>query len=430
MRMHKLAAAVLIGAVALPLSAQAPTAAETDPVKLGLMQGSPVPPERQVRADDGSSTTFPKTRWAFSNLQALVPTQIIPRTGPVSTLPVALRTDLDAVALTTLDGKATSWGEAFDLNFTDGIIVLHKGRIVYERYAGALGPDGRHIAFSATKSFVGTLAELLIHEGKLDPDQPASHYVPELATSGFGNATVRQIMDMRTALAFSEDYAATGLSDVARMAIAGGMAPVPAGYKGPDGNFAFAATLKADGPHGGPFIYRTPNTTALQWIVERVGGAPFNVQVATRIWKPMGMEQEAALIVDRVGTGFGGGGMNAALRDYARFGEMIRQGGRWNGKQILPPVVVKKILTPGDPAAFNATGYPGLQGASYSSQWWHRAGGQTYATGIHGQGIYIDPKAEMVIARFASHPVATNRIINITTLPAYDALAAHLSKGR
>lgn len=428
--MLKLAAALLIGTIALPVAAQTPTAAETDPVKLGLMQGSPVPPEKQVRADDGSSTSFPKTRWAFSNLQALVPTQVIARNGPVSPLPVALRTDLDAVPLTTLDGKATTWGEAFDLNFTDGIIVLHKGRIVYERYAGALGPDGRHIAFSVTKSFVGTLAELLIHEGKLDPGQPAATYVPELAQSGFGTATVRQIMDMQTAIDFSEDYAAEGLSDVARMAIAGNMAPRPKDFTGPDGNFAFVATLKSSGPHGGPFVYRTPNTTALQWIVERVGGAPLNAQVAERLWKPMGMEQEATLVVDRLGTGFGGGGMNASLRDYARFGEMIRQGGRWNGKQILPVAVVKSILTPGDPKAFDAAKYPGLEGGSYRSQWWHRAGGQTYAVGIHGQVIYVDPKAEMVIARFASHPVATNRVINVTTLPAYDAIAAHLSKGR
>jgi CubicO group peptidase (beta-lactamase class C family) len=428
--MHKLAAALLLGAAAVPLAAQAPTAAETDPLKLGLMQGSPVPADRQVRADDGSASKFPNTRWAFSNLQALMPTQVVPRSGPVSPLAVMLRTDLDSVPVTTLDGKPTTWGEAFDLNFTDGIIVLHKGRIVYERYAGALGPDGRHIAFSVTKSFVGLLAELLIHEGKLDPDQPAARYVPELGQSGFGPATVRQILDMRTAIDFSEDYAAPGLSDVARMSIAGGMAPRPQGFTGPDGSFAFVATLKANGPHGGPFVYRTPNTTALQWIVERAGGAPFARQLADRIWKPMGMEQEATLVVDRLGTGFGGGGLNASLRDFARFGEMVRQGGRWNGKQILPPAVAKALLTPGDPAAFPGADYPGLKGGSYRSQWWHRAGGQSYAVGIHGQAIYIDPKAELVIARFASHPVATNRVINVTTLPAYDAIAAHLAGRR
>ena len=414
---------------AAPAIAQSPpTAAQTDPAAAGLMQGSPVPAERQIRWDDGSMWAFPKTRWAFSNQQALVPTAPIAREGAVSPLPRALRTDLDAVAFTTLAGKPMTWGEAFDANYTDGIVVLHRGRIVYERYAGAFGPHGRHIAMSVTKSFVGTLAELLIHEGRLDEGRTVASYVPELAASGFGNATLRQLLDMRTAIAFSEDYAGQGLSDVNRMAFATGMAPSPPGFTGPTGNFAFAAGLGANGQHGGDFVYRTPNTMALQWVVERVGGAPLAAQMSERFWKPMGMEQEATLNVDRIGTAFGGGGLNAALRDMARFGEMIRKGGRWNGRQILPPAVVGAILSPGDAAAFANTKYPGIEGGSYSSQWWHRAGGQTMAVGVHGQGIYIDPKAELVIARFASHPIATNRAINPVTIPAYDAVAAKLSR--
>ncbi|WP_199555915.1 serine hydrolase domain-containing protein [Sandaracinobacteroides hominis] len=401
----------------------------SDPVKAGLMQGSPVPADKQVRWDNGSMWAFPNTRWAFSNQQALVPTATIHRAGVPSALPRAEK-PLDTVAFTTFEGKPMTWGQAFDTNYTDGIIVLHKGRVVYERYAGALRPEGRHIAMSVTKSFVGTLAELLIHEGKLDDSRTVASYVPELAQSGFGSATLRQLLDMRTAIAFNEDYAGGGLSDVNRMAFAVGMAPNPPGFSGPDGNFAFAASLGANGRHGGNFVYRTPNTMALQWVVERVGGAPLAMQISSRFWQPMGMEQDATLNIDRIGTAFGGGGMNVALRDMARFGEMIRLGGRWNGRQILPAAVAKAILTPGDAAAFAATKYPGLDGGSYRSQWWHRAGGQTMAVGVHGQGIYIDPKHDLVIARFASHPVASNRAINATTLPAYDAVAQHLTTSR
>jgi CubicO group peptidase (beta-lactamase class C family) len=419
-------AALLVAAPALAQSP--PGAAQSDPAAAGLMRGSPVPPERQVRWDDGSMWVFPKTRWAFSNQQALVPTAAIAREGAVSPLPRALRRDLDSVAFTTLDGKPMTWGEAFDANYTDGILVLHRGRIVYERYASALDANGRHIAMSVTKSFVGTLAELLIHEGRLEDGRTVASYVPELAASGFGNATLRQLLDMRTAIAFSEDYAGQGLSDVNRMAFATGMAPSPPGFNGPTGSFAFAASLAASGAHGGDFVYRTPNTMALQWVVERVGGAPLATQIADRFWKPMGMAQEATLNVDRIGTAFGGGGLNANLADLARFGEMIRRGGRWNGRQILPPAVVRAILSPGDAAAFAGTRYPGLDGGSYSSQWWHRAGGQVMAVGVHGQGIYIDPKAELVIVRFASHPVATNRAINPVTIPAYDAITARLAR--
>ena len=423
----RLCAALLLAA---PAIAQAPaqTAAQSDPVKAGLMQGSPVPADKQVRWDNGSMWAFPNTRWAFSNQQALVPTAIIHRGTMTAGFPRALRADLDSVAFTTADGRTLTWADAFDANYTDGIIVLHKGRVVYERYGGAFSAEGRHIAMSVTKSFVGTLAELLIHEGKLDESRTVASYVPELAKSGFGNATLRQLLDMRTAIAFNEDYAGAGLSDVNRMAFAVGMAPSPAGYTGPDGNLAFAASLASSGAHGGDFVYRTPNTMALQWVVERVGGAPLATQMSDRFWKPMGMEQEASLNVDRLGGAFGGGGLNAGLRDMARFGEMVRNGGRWNGQQILPPAVVKSILTPGDAAAFAAARYPGLEGGSYRSQWWHRASGQTMAVGVHGQGIYIDPKAEMVIARFASHPIASNRAINPTTLPAYDAIAAALTR--
>ena len=427
----RLAAAL---ALAVPAAAQAPVAAtqltapQSDPAALGLMLGSPPAREAQVRWDDGSMFAFPKTRWAFSNIQALLPTGTIQRSGMLAGLPRAANSKLEAVRFTSLDGKEMSWGDAFDYNYTDGIIVLHKGRVVYERYGGAFSAEGRHIAMSVTKSFVGTLAELLIHEGKLDESRTVASYVPELAKSGFGNATLRQLLDMRTAIAFNEDYAGAGLSDVNRMAFAVGMAPSPAGYTGPDGNLAFAASLASSGAHGGDFVYRTPNTMALQWVVERVGGAPLATQMSNRFWKPMGMEQEASLNVDRLGGAFGGGGLNAGLRDMARFGEMVRNGGRWNGQQILPPAVVKSILTPGDAAAFAAARYPGLEGGSYRSQWWHRASGQTMAVGVHGQGIYIDPKAEMVIARFASHPIASNRAINPTTLPAYDAIAAALTR--
>lgn len=420
-------------ALAAPASAQPapPTAAETDPARLGLMTGSPPAPAAQVRFDDGSMWIFPNTRWAFANFQALMPTALVARgTGAVSPLPRGAPLDLARLSMTLPDGRTLSVAEVFDLNFTDGLLILHKGRIVFERYAGALTPEGRHAAFSVTKSFVGTLAELLIHEGRIDPDAPATRYVPELAGSGFATATVRQIMDMRTAIAHDETYgAAPGeLSDVNRMAFAAGTAPPPAGYTGAATATEFLAGIRPAGPHGGPFVYRTPNTMALQWIVERASGKAFARLLAERIWQPMGMEQDASITVDRIGTGFGGGGMSASLRDMARFGEMLRKEGRWNGRQILPAAVVKSLLSPGDPAAFPSADYPMLAGGSYRAQWWHRANGQTLALGVHGQMILIDPKAELVIARFASHPLASNRNLHPTSLPAWDAIAAHYAR--
>lgn len=169
-----LLAAALFAAPALA-QGPAPTAAETDPMKLGLMASTPPAPEAQVRFDEGSMWIFPKTRWSFSHFQALMPTALVPRgTGPASPLPRGRPLDLARIMMTLPDGRTLPVADAFDMSFTDGLVILHRGRIVHERYAGALAPEGRHIAFSVTKSFVGTLAELLIHEGKLDPDAPAT----------------------------------------------------------------------------------------------------------------------------------------------------------------------------------------------------------------------------------------------------------------
>ena len=373
--------------------------------------------------------TFPKFRWAFSHMRDLVPTAGIRRDGAVSPLPRAERGDLDAVRFTTIDGRAMTWAESLDANYTDGIVILHRGRIVYERYRGALGPRDQHFAMSVTKSFVGALAECLIAEGRLDPSRSVGSYVSELRNGGFGDATVRQVMDMRTGLKYTEEYTGLGtaISDTTRMMIAAGMSAPPRDYMGPGTNYAFAESIGKDGEHGGEFTYKTPNSVVLGWVLERVTGQSVAAQLEARFWSRMGMEQDASMAVDRQGVPFAGAGLAASLRDLARFGEMIRLGGRWNGRQIVPAAAVRAILSGGDAAAFRNANYPGLEGGSYNSQWWHRAGGQTLAIGIHGQGIYIDPRADLVIARFASHPSATNRAINPVTIPAYDAIAARLA---
>ena len=432
-----LAIAVLFASAA---SAQvAPlSAADSDPVKMGWMQGAPPPPEKQVRHDNSSMWVFPMTRWSFSHWRELVPTTAIRRGPKPVMLPRAERPGLsdkriDAISFTPLGAAAPmTWEQSLAANYTDGIVVLHQGRIVYERYFGAGGPDTQHIIFSVTKSFVGTLAETLIAEGRLDPARTIASYIPELSASGYGDATVRQVMDMRTSVTFDEAYAGNGkdLPDMTRLSIGTGAVPPQPGYTGPATLTGFLAAIgKTPGiPHGGDFVYRTTNTDVLAWVLHRVTGEPVARQIEARYWLTMGMEQPADIQVDRIGTAFAGGGMSAALRDLARFGEMIRLGGRWNGAQIVPPAAIKAIMAPGDAQAFAAAKYPGLDGGSYASQWWHRAAGQTMAVGVHGQGIYIDPQAEMVIARFGSFPVATNRVINPTTLPAYDALAAQLMR--
>nr|WP_234703323.1 serine hydrolase [Pseudomonas flexibilis] len=406
-----------------------PDAIASDPARLGWMVGSPPPPERQVRFDDGSYFRFPQLRWSVSNFRQLMPTMNISR-GLDAPAPLerALRTDIDALTFLPLGSEQPmTWADSLLANYTDGILVLHKGRVVYERYFGVLTPAGQHGAMSITKTFTGTLAALLVAEGTLDPQRKVADYVPELARSAFGDATVRQVMDMTTGIRFSEDYADPN-AEVWAHAAAGNPLPKPEGYQGPRSYYEFLQTVRPEGRHGEAFHYRTANADALGWIIARVSGRSVAQLLSERIWSRLGAEQDAYISVDASGTPFAGGGMNAGLRDLARFGELMRNGGRHNGQQVIPQAVVDDIRAGASREDFAKAGYDLLQGWSYRNMWWvtHNPNGAFMARGVYGQALYIDPAAEMVIARFASHPVAANAASDPTSLPAYAALARHL----
>ncbi len=423
-------ASVLLAGQARAQSAPAalPSAEQTDPARLGWMVGSPPPRDKQVRFDDGSAYRFPQTRWSFSNFRQMVPTTNVSRgLGAVQPLPRAERDDLDAVSFTPLGqpGVSMTWRQLFDATYADGLLVLHRGKVVYERWGGVLRPEGQHIAMSVTKSFFGLLGAVLVAEGKIDDNAKVAAYVPELKDSAFGDATVRQVLDMRTGLKYSENYA-DPKAEIWAHSRAGGILPRPPGWQGAGSFYEYLQTVQKEGEHGGAFAYKTVNTDALGWVIRRVTGQTVGQVLSERIWSRLGMEQDAYFVVDATGTEFAGGGLNAGLRDMARFGEMMRNGGRYNGQQIIAQAAVDDIRRGGERSAFG--GYPTLPGWSYRNMWWvsHNAHGAFMARGIHGQSIYIDPRAEMVIARFSSHAIAGNVANDPVTLPGFHALALHL----
>jgi CubicO group peptidase (beta-lactamase class C family) len=420
-------------------------AIESDPVRMGWMVGSPPPPEKLIRFADSSFATFPRTRWSYSNMRQFLPTTVVRRADrPVRPLPRQERTDLDAVVFQPLgppssDGHATgfgaagcttTWGESLLANFTDGIVVLHRGRIVYERYFGVLDEHTPHIAYSVTKSFVATIAATLVYEGVLDERAAVPHYLPELASSGFADATIRQLLDMTTGLLYDEDYTDPG-SSIWQFSRAGGFRPRPPGYVGPQSLYDFIRTVARETAHGERFAYKTVNTDTLAWVLRRVTGRTVSDLVRERLWSKLGVEEDGYFTVDETGVEFAGGGFNVTLRDMARFGEMMRLRGRFNDRQIVPPEVVDDISRGGNRAHFEKAGYTLLPGWSYRNMWWvsHNEHGAFTARGIHGQAIYVDPAAEMVIARFASHPKGANANLDPMSLPAYHAVAKHLMRG-
>ncbi|MDZ7709503.1 MAG: serine hydrolase [Roseovarius sp.] len=301
-------------------------------------------------------------------------------------------------------------------------LILHRGRVVYERYFGCLEEDGKHAIMSMTKSVTGLLAEIMVAEGTLDDTLRVADVIPEIGQSAFASATVRQVMDMTTGVRYSEDYSDPN-ADIWLYSAAASPLPKPEGYEGPNGYWEYLQQVKPDGNHGDAFHYKTINSDMLGWLISRVSGRSVTELASDRLWRRMGTEQDAYQTVDGKGVPFAGGGITAGLRDLGRLGQLMLNGGVIDGERLFPSAVVEKIRAGGDPTKF--AGFPTIPNGSYTSQWWvfHNDHGAFAARGVHGQTIYVDPTAEMVLVRLASHPRAQNGFIDPTSLPAYQALA-------
>ena len=407
------------------------TAKQSDPQTLGWMQGFPPPQDKLIAQPSSDFFSFPKLRWTVCHIRELMPTTDVSRgIGAPSKLNYELDKNIDDITFTPTNSKRPmTWKQSLDANYTDGIMVMHHGKVVYERQNGCLNELGNHAAMSMTKSMTGLLAEILVTEGKLDDKALVASIIPELKNSGFGDATVRQVMDMTTALDYSEDYADPN-ADIWQYSEAASPLPKPKDYSGPNGYFEYLQTVNKKGQHGAEFNYRTINSDALGWIISRTTGKAVNELLSERIWQKIGAEQSVYMTVDAKGTPFAGGGISAGLHDMARIGSLMLNKGEINGERLFPAAVVDNIEAGGDKNAFAKAGYKQLTNGSYKSMWWlfNNPTPIYAARGVHGQTIYVDPAADMVIVRFASYPDASNSKIDPTSLPAYKALANYLIK--
>ena len=418
--------AATVAALCLSLGLQAQTLPPPEMVsldKLGLM--STFPPTDAQRVDLSNSYKYPQMRWVMQHVRELNPTHNIRRGNTaISNLPVASK-PIGAFAFDDDKGNKTTVDDWFNNSYSDAIVVLHKGKIVYERYENQMKPSTPHLLFSVTKSFTGLMAAQLAHEGKIDPNALVTQYVPELAGSAWGDMKVREVMDMTGAVRFREVYT-DPTTEIFGYSWASGLLPKPPGYQGKTNVYDFLKTLQKEGEHGSGFTYRTVHSEVLGWIVSRVTNKHWADLMSESIWQKLGMEEDAHVIVDSVGTPLQGAGLNATARDLARFGEMLRRGGEFNGQRIFAKAVLDDTFGKGgDPEKFKAGGMPFRAGYSYRNQWWmlHNSDGAYEASGIHGQMIHINPKAEMVVVKLASHPVAGAGFTHPMTLRAWAALA-------
>ena len=326
-------ATVLFSALALAgslgFAQNYPTAEQTVPDVMGWMKGFPPSQAKTLHASDGSFFEFPALRYSVNHMREFFPTRNVSSgNGKKYQLKTKLDPAIGNVTFTPWDSdKTMTFEESLGANYTDGIIVMHKGKIVYEKYPAGLKPDGLHAAMSVSKSFTGTIASILVAEGKLEPSKKVVEYIPELKDSGFADATVQEVMDMTTAVKYSEDYNNPN-AEIWAYSAAGNVFR-PADYTGPQNYYEYLATVKKlpDSEHGDAFGYRTVNTELLAWICSRVTGQGLADMVSGMIWKPLGAHYDGYYQVDPSGIAFAGGGFDLNLRDMAAFGEMMRNGG-------------------------------------------------------------------------------------------------------
>jgi CubicO group peptidase (beta-lactamase class C family) len=420
-----LMATVTMSTFAYGQAFQLPPPDATDPVTLKLMQGFPPPPDKIVRL--ATVLKYPNARWVVQNLRQLGPTANVWKGGTApSALPTKLR-DLDGITFQDSKGTKTSLADWQKNTYTDALLVLHKGRIVYEKYYAGMKQNQQHVLWSMSKSVTGLLATEFIKEGLLNPSATVSIYLPEMAESAYGDATVQQVLDMTSGVKYAEDFSDPS-SAVFQYLIASGLVPAPAQYAGARSLTEFLPTLKKDGEHGASFNYKSADTEVVGWILQRISGKSFATLMSERLWVPLGAEEDASVWNDSIGTQASSVGVSSTLRDLGRLGELLRNDGKFNGKQIVSKATVAEIRKGADPEKFKAAKTPPRDGYSYHNHWWipHDKDGTFEAKGLMGQHIHINPTAEIVVVKFSSHPVPNTIFTHTLDRQAFAAIASSL----
>jgi len=361
----------------------------------------------------------PANRWSWHNTRRIFPTAQVGRgSGPVVALDHA---DRDLTQITFYDlatRESMTVAEMLDATFTDGFLVLQHGRILSEVYRNGLTPDQPHLFMSVSKSVMGTLAGILVGRGELDVGKKVTDYVPEMQYTVYAGATIRNLLDMsvedpkeREALKSTrgteKEYEAVDE--------AGGWLPATA--KSAPGLRAYLTGLhRPRGENGKKFLYLDQSAILIGWVMERATGKDLAQLLTEDLWAKLGAEQDAYMLLDHYQQAYSSAGFNATLRDVGRFGQMMAQGGRYNGQQIVPESWVNDIRTNGvagghgtqDVGLAAPAPWPGHDQGTYRSFWWlsEASCGRFAGVGLGGQLLIVDPAADMVVVKFDSVPAA------------------------
>ncbi len=325
--------------------------------------------------------------------------------------------DLAKVAFTdAVTHKSMTVAQMLDATYTDGFLVMQHGRILTETYRNGLTPEQPHLFMSMSKSVMGTLAGIVVGRGQLDVSKQVTDYVPEMKGTVYEGATIRNLLDMsvddpqerealKSTAGTEKEYEAVDE--------AGGWLPATAASAA--GLRAYLEGLRRPrGTNGQSFLYLDQSAILIGWVMERATGTDLSQLLSQEIWAKLGAEQDGYMLLDHYQQAYSSAGFNATLRDLGRFGQMMAQGGRYNGRQIVPESWVNDIRTNGaqggqgksDVGLAAPTPWPGHRHGTYRSFWWlsEASCGRFAGVGLGGQLLIVDPVADMVVVKFTSVP--------------------------
>jgi CubicO group peptidase (beta-lactamase class C family) len=280
---------------------------------------------------------------------------------------------------------------------TNALLVMVDGEIIHETYRNGSTDQSLFLSASMAKSFTSSLIGIALSEGLIESvDDPVTQYIPELARTSYEGVTIRNLLQMNSGTLYTEDGVPEGERDLFaewlnRVVFANEISTLD-----------LAATLEREVEPGSKFNYNTIDTTILGQVLARAAGMSVAQYMTNKLWKPMGAERDARYMLDGpngVGVAIAGSGINASMRDYARFGQLMLQRGAANGKQIVPAEWVNFATRP-DPTRPDMAPGEGNWDIGYHYQWWLPGRPGTFlAWGLMGQFIYVDTVNDVVIVK-------------------------------
>jgi CubicO group peptidase (beta-lactamase class C family) len=396
-----------------------------------LMVGAPPPEQARVSLANWQEPPF--NRWSFQHLREVIPSQRISRgEGAARSLYWELDPgSVEDLPVTRVNGEDSTVARVLADTWTDAVLIMHQGAVVLERYYTGMLVDSPHLLMSVSKSLVGCVTGILADQEVVDPQQQVSKYVPEIAGSGYDGARVRDLLDMRSGVAFSEAYHDPD-AEVRVIERHMGWRPREDGQQDL-GLYGYLATLGTDTDHGKTFVYRSADTDMLGWVCERAAGARMADLISVLLWRPMGAEYDAEVSCDAYGSAVHDGGISTTARDLARFGQLLLDDGMVEGRQVVPPWWLQEARTPDADVrdAFAASeSEPFLPGGWYRNQFWHlpaRNGNVQLCLGIHGQMVLVDHNTSTVAVKFSTWPDPQNPGYLSDTISAFTTAGRHLA---